>query len=94
MDFSYDVSQTPLIGRRLLLKPDLETNVSTQAKISQPSSSNIGGTSSPRKSPSVSFVNKIIKVLSNCNYERSKYQIYLSPLIYVPTKFHLFYIPT
>ena len=54
MDFSYDVSQTPLIGRRLLLKPDLETNVSTQAKISQPSSSNIGGTSSPRRSTSLS----------------------------------------
>lgn len=55
MDFSFDVSQTPLIGRRLLLKPDLETNVSTQAKIAQPSSnSNIGGTSSPRRSTSLS----------------------------------------
>lgn len=53
MDFSFDVSQTPLIGRRLLLKPDLETNVSTQAKISQPNS-NIGGTSSPRRSTSLS----------------------------------------
>lgn len=52
MEFSFDVSQTPLIGRRLLLKPDLETNVSTQAKISQPS--NIGGTSSPRRSTSLS----------------------------------------
>lgn len=52
MEFSFDVSQTPLIGRRLLLKPDLETNVSTQAKISQPS--NICGTSSPRRSTSLS----------------------------------------
>lgn len=49
MEFSFDVSQTPLIGRRLLLKPDLETNISTQAKIS-----NIGGTSSPRRSTSLS----------------------------------------
>lgn len=52
MEFSFDVSQTPLIGRRLLLKPDLETNVSTQAKIAQPS--NICGTSSPRRSTSLS----------------------------------------
>lgn len=55
MEFSFDVSQTPLIGRRLLLKPDLETNVSTQAKISQPSNSNISGTpNSPRRSTSLS----------------------------------------
>ena len=53
MEFSFDVSQTPLIGRRLLLKPDLETNVSTQARISQPS--NITGTpNSPRRSTSLS----------------------------------------
>jgi hypothetical protein len=58
MEFSFDVSQTPLIGRRLLLKPDLETNVSTQAKILQPSSNlaNIAaaGTNSPRRSTSLS----------------------------------------
>lgn len=55
MEFSFDVSQTPLIGRRLLLKPDLETNVSTQAKISQPSNVNITGTpNSPRRSTSLS----------------------------------------
>jgi hypothetical protein len=54
MDFSFDVSQTPLIGRRLLLKPDLETNVSTQAKITQPTNANIGGTNSPRRSTSLS----------------------------------------
>ncbi|KAG5678891.1 hypothetical protein PVAND_008517 [Polypedilum vanderplanki] len=54
MDFSFDVSQTPLIGRRLLLKPDLDTNVSTQAKITQPSNVNIGGTNSPRRSTSLS----------------------------------------
>ena len=52
MEFSFDVSQTQLIGRRLLLKPDLETNVSTQAKIAQPS--NICGTNSPRRSTSLS----------------------------------------
>jgi hypothetical protein len=53
MEFSFDVSQTPLIGRRLLLKPDLETNVSTQAKISQPT--NFSGTpNSPRRSTSLS----------------------------------------
>lgn len=55
MEFSYDVSQTPLIGRRLLLKPDLEANVSTQAKISQPFTTNISGTpNSPRRSTSLS----------------------------------------
>lgn len=55
MEFSFDVSQTPLIGRRLLLKPDLETNVSTQAKISQPYNANITGTpNSPRRSTSLS----------------------------------------
>lgn len=56
MEFSFDVSQTPLIGRRLLLKPDLETNVSTQAKISQPSNMNIftGTPNSPRRSTSLS----------------------------------------
>lgn len=55
MEFSFDVSQTPLIGRRLLLKPDLETNVSTQAKISQPYNANISGTpNSPRRSTSLS----------------------------------------
>lgn len=55
MEFSFDVSQTPLIGRRLLLKPDLETNVSTQAKISQPFNANVTGTpNSPRRSTSLS----------------------------------------
>lgn len=55
MEFSFDVSQTPLIGRRLLLKPDLETNVSTQARISQPLNSNFSGTpNSPRRSTSLS----------------------------------------
>lgn len=59
MDFSYDTSQTPLIGRRLLLKPDLEI-VSTQAaKMSQPlnlnSANNLSGTpNSPRRSASLS----------------------------------------
>lgn len=60
MEFAFDVSQTPLIGRRLLLKPDLETNVSTQmAKISQPAynANNFGFTgtpNSPRRSASLS----------------------------------------
>lgn len=55
MEFSFDVSQTPLIGRRLLLKPDLETNVSTQARISQPLNANFTGTpNSPRRSTSLS----------------------------------------
>lgn len=55
MEFSFDVSQTPLIGRRLLLKPDLETNVSTQAKIVFPSNATITGTpNSPRRSTSLS----------------------------------------
>jgi Furry protein C-terminal len=55
MEFSFDVSQTPLIGRRLLLKPDLETNVSTQSKIIFPSNPNITGTpNSPRRSTSLS----------------------------------------
>lgn len=62
MDFSYDISQTPLIGRRLLLKPDLETNVSTQAaKICQPlnnsannMSAHTGTPNSPRRSASLS----------------------------------------
>lgn len=62
MEFTYDVSQTPLIGRRLLLKPDLDTNVTTQlAKISQPMNSNIntnfghsGTPNSPRRSASLS----------------------------------------
>lgn len=53
MEFSFDVSQTPLIGRRLLLKPDLETNVSTQAKISQPTNAS-GTPNSPRRSTSLS----------------------------------------
>ncbi len=51
MEFSFDVSQTPLIGRRLLLKPDLEMNVN-QTKIAQ--SSNVCGTNSPRRSTSLS----------------------------------------
>jgi hypothetical protein len=58
MEFSFDVSQTPLIGRRLLLKPDLETNVSTQmAKISQPMNNvhvHTGTPNSPRRSASLS----------------------------------------
>lgn len=56
MEFSFDMSQTPLIGRRLLLKPDLETNVSTQAKISQPNANvQLTGTpNSPRRSTSLS----------------------------------------
>lgn len=69
MEFSYDVSQTPLIGRRLLLKPDLEANVSTQARISQPFAANISGTpNSPRRSTSLSpadtgmtFIHYLIK---------------------------------
>lgn len=55
MEFSFDVSQTPLIGRRLLLKPDLEINVNNQARISQPTNSNFSGTpNSPRRSTSLS----------------------------------------
>lgn len=54
MEFSFDVSQTPLIGRRLLLKPDLETNVSTQGKIYQPTNANTGTPNSPRRSTSLS----------------------------------------
>jgi hypothetical protein len=54
MDFSYDVSQTPLIGRRLLLKSDLEANVSTQSRISQPNPNISGTPNSPRRSTSLS----------------------------------------
>lgn len=53
MEFSFDVSQTPLIGRRLLLKPDLEINVNSQARISQPANSS-GTPNSPRRSTSLS----------------------------------------
>lgn len=55
MDFTFDVSQTPLIGRRLLLKGDSETN----AKINQGVSAGVNlahfnNASSPRRSASLS----------------------------------------
>lgn len=56
MDFTYDISQTPLIGRRILLKTD-NTDSSTQKSTNQSSSQHLGsaGTpNSPRRSASLS----------------------------------------
>uniref|UniRef100_A0A2C9GWQ8 Protein furry n=1 Tax=Anopheles funestus TaxID=62324 RepID=A0A2C9GWQ8_ANOFN len=68
MEFSFDVSQTPLIGRKLLLKSDNETNTSSGAQIGAKGfngSSNVTGgggghyghagtPNSPRRSASLS----------------------------------------
>lgn len=60
MEFSFDVSQTPLIGRRILLKSDSETIQSQVVnKTSQPSTStnylgHVGTPNSPRRSASLS----------------------------------------
>lgn len=60
MDFTFDVSQTPLIGRRLLLKTDGESLTSSQnlnrnGQQQQTSYFGYGGTpNSPRRSASLS----------------------------------------
>lgn len=57
MDFTFDVSQTPLIGRRILLKTDNDS-FSQQKSQTQTSSTYLGGSAgtpnSPRRSASLS----------------------------------------
>uniref|UniRef100_A0A182QIV4 Cell morphogenesis protein N-terminal domain-containing protein n=1 Tax=Anopheles farauti TaxID=69004 RepID=A0A182QIV4_9DIPT len=45
MEFSFDVSQTPLIGRKLLLKSDHDTNVATVVSGAQMGGKNFNGSS-------------------------------------------------
>lgn len=56
MEFTFDVSQTPLIGRRILLKSETDTTSNLQTKNGQPSSHNphTGTPNSPRRSASLS----------------------------------------
>uniref|UniRef100_A0A336LX10 CSON006579 protein n=1 Tax=Culicoides sonorensis TaxID=179676 RepID=A0A336LX10_CULSO len=55
MDFTFDVSQTPLIGRRLLLKGDSETNAKINAGVSAGMHlAHFTNSSSPRRSASLS----------------------------------------
>lgn len=54
MDFTFDVSQTPLIGRRILLKTDCESLTSSQ-NLNRSYFAHAGGTpNSPRRSASLS----------------------------------------
>ncbi|XP_037907815.1 protein furry isoform X6 [Hermetia illucens] len=56
MEFTFDVSQTPLIGRRILLKSETDTTSNLQTKNGQPGSHNphTGTPNSPRRSASLS----------------------------------------